>query len=126
MCAGRARWKIENTTFNTLKKQGYNLSHDYGLGKKNLSAVFTMHMMLAINIDQAQQLGCWLFQAALQKQKAKKYLWEDTRGFFHRYKVNSMETILRAIAFGDQRHDLKNDFITWKKQRALILPKSPP
>jgi len=68
--------------------------------------------MLAFLIDQAQQLGCWLFQAALQKQKAKKYLWEDIRGFFHHYKVDSMETILRAIAFGYQRHDLKNDCIT--------------
>lgn len=109
MCAGRARWKIENETFNTLKNQGYNLGHNYGLGKKNLSAVFTVLMMLAFLIDQAQQLGCWLFQAALEKQKAKKYLWEDIRGFFHHYKVDSMETILRAIAFGYQRHELKND-----------------
>jgi len=112
MCAGRARWKIENETFNTLKNQGYNLGHNYGLGKKNLSAVFTVLTMLAFLIDQAQQLGCWLFQAALHKQKAKKYLWEDIRGFFHHYKVDSMETILRAIAFGYQRHDLKNDCIT--------------
>lgn len=112
MCAGRARWKIENETFNTLKNQGYNLGHNYGLGKKNLSAVFTVLTMLAFLIDQAQQLGCWLFQAALQKQKAKKYLWEDIRSFFHHYKVDSMETILRAIAFGYQRHELKNDCIT--------------
>ncbi len=112
MCAGRARWKIENETFNTLKNQGYNLGHNYGLGKKNLSAVFTVLMMLAFLIDQAQQLGCWLFQAALQKEKAKKYLWEDIRGFFNHYQVDSMETILRAIAFGYQRHKLKDVCIT--------------
>ena len=29
---GRARWKIENETFNTLKNQGYNLEHNYGHG----------------------------------------------------------------------------------------------
>ena len=34
---GRARWKIENETFNTLKNQGYNFEHNYGHGKKNLS-----------------------------------------------------------------------------------------
>lgn len=112
MCAGRARWKIENETFNTLKNQGYNLGHNYGLGKKNLSAVFTVLMMLAFLIDQAQQLGCWLFQAALQKKKAKKYLWEDIRGFINHYQVDSMETILRAIAFGYQRHKLKDVCIT--------------
>jgi hypothetical protein len=32
MCGGRARWKIENETFNTLKNQGYNFEHNYGLG----------------------------------------------------------------------------------------------
>lgn len=37
---GRARLRIENKTFNTLKNQGYNLGHNYGLGKKHLSAVF--------------------------------------------------------------------------------------
>lgn len=27
---GRARWKIENETFNTLKNLGYNFEHNYG------------------------------------------------------------------------------------------------
>jgi hypothetical protein len=30
MRGGRARWKIENETFNTLKNQGYNFEHNYG------------------------------------------------------------------------------------------------
>jgi len=34
MRGGCARWKIENETFNTLKNQGYNFGHNYGLGKK--------------------------------------------------------------------------------------------
>jgi len=108
MRAGRARWKIENETFNTLKNQGYNLGHNYGLGKKNLSAVFTVLMMLAFLIDQVQQLSCWLFQAALQKKRGKRYLWESIRGFFENYRVDSMETILRAIAHGFERRELKD------------------
>jgi hypothetical protein len=106
MQAGRARWKIENETFNTLKNQGYNLGHNYGLGKKNLSAVFTILMMLAFLIDQAQQLSCWLFQEALQKAESKRYLWESIRSFFYNYRVDSMETILRAIAHGFERREL--------------------
>lgn len=47
MRAGRARWKVENETFNTLKNQGYNLEHNYGLGENYLSIVFTKVMMLA-------------------------------------------------------------------------------
>ena len=27
---GRARWKIENESFNTLKNQGYHLEHNFG------------------------------------------------------------------------------------------------
>lgn len=109
MRAGRARWKIENETFNTLKNQGYNLGHNYGLGHKNLSAVFTILMMLAFLIDQAQQLSCWLFQEALQKSGSKRYLWESIRSFFRNYRVDSMETILRAIAHGFERRNLKED-----------------
>jgi len=36
MRAGRARWRIENETFNTLKNQGYHFEHNYGHGKENL------------------------------------------------------------------------------------------
>lgn len=107
MRAGRARWKIENETFNTLKNQGYNLEHNYGLGKKNLSAVFTILMMLAFLIDQAQQMSCWLFKAALARKAGKRYLWEDIRAFYRIFQVDSMEAILRAIAFGFEKRPLK-------------------
>ena len=107
MRAGRARWKIENETFNTLKNQGYNLGHNYGLGEKNLSAVFTILMMLAFLIDQIQQMSCWLFQEAWKKAESKRYLWESIRSFFHGYRVDSMETIYRAIAHGFERRELK-------------------
>src|SRR5438132_3551967 len=36
MRGGRARWKIENETFNTLKNQGYHFEHNYGHGEQNL------------------------------------------------------------------------------------------
>ena len=44
---GRARWRIENETFNTLKNQGYCFERNFGHGKKNLSTVFAYLMMLA-------------------------------------------------------------------------------
>ena len=71
MRGGRARWKIENETFNTLKNQGYHFEHNYGLGKKYLAVVFTMLMMLAFLIDQIQQLCCALFQSVGKKLKSK-------------------------------------------------------
>jgi len=44
MRGGRARWKIENETFNTLKNQGYNFEHNYGHGQQHLSVVFATVM----------------------------------------------------------------------------------
>jgi hypothetical protein len=34
---GRARWKIENETFNVLKNNEYNLEHNFGHGKDTLA-----------------------------------------------------------------------------------------
>lgn len=97
MRAGRARWRIENETFNTLKNQGYNLGHNYGLGKEHLSAVFIHLMMLAFLVDQIQQLCCPLFNAAWQKCQSKIHLWECIRGTFKICIAPSMEVILRVI-----------------------------
>ena len=70
MRAGRARWKIENETFNTLKNQGYCFEHNFGHGKKNLSTVFAL--MLAFLIDQIQQRCCKLFQQAANESQASQ------------------------------------------------------
>lgn len=103
MRAGRARWKIENETFNTLKNQGYNLEHNYGLGKKHLSAVFVTLMMLAFLVDQIQQLCCALFQSVLKKVGSKKALWERMRSLFHCFKLESMEMLYSALLHGFMR-----------------------
>jgi hypothetical protein len=100
MRAGRARWKIENETFNTLKNQGYNLEHNYGLGEEYLSMDFVKIMLLAFLVDQAQQLCCALFQGALKKAGSKKALWEQMRSLFHCFKLDSMEMLHRAILYG--------------------------
>lgn len=100
MRAGRARWRIENEVFNTLKNQGYNLEHNYGLGEKHLSAVFHHLMMLAFLVDQIQQLCCPLFQAALKRCNTKKRLWEIIRSYFDLFDMPSMEVLLQSIVDG--------------------------
>jgi hypothetical protein len=106
MRGGRARWKIENETFNTLKNQGYNLGHNYGLGKKNLSMVFVMVMMLAFLVDQALQICCALFAAVWKKAGSKKSLWEDIRSLFKYFRIDSMETLYRALYHGGFEQEL--------------------
>ena len=100
MRGGRARWKIENETFNTLKNQGYNLEHNYGLGEKYLAVVFAMLMMLAFLVDQTQQLCCILFQSVWEKLGSKKALWESIRSYCKCFLVKSMEYLYRALLYG--------------------------
>lgn len=103
MQAGRARWKVENETFNTLKNQGYNFEHNYGLGKKHLSMTFVSLMMLAFLVDQIQQIACPIFRTALLKAGSKKELWEKIRSAFHFFLLHSMEVIYRLIIAGPQQ-----------------------
>lgn len=100
MRGGRARWKIENETFNTLKNQGYNFEHNYGLGEKYLALVFAMIMMLAFLVDQTQQLCCFLFQSVWKKLGSKKALWESIRAYFKCFLVQSMEELYRSLLYG--------------------------
>jgi hypothetical protein len=97
MRGARARWKIENETFNTLKNQGYHFGHNFGLGKKHLSEVFVLLMMLAFLIDQILQLCCPLFQAACKKSVTKRSFWEKVRGRFHAFHIETMEDLYRSL-----------------------------
>lgn len=100
MRGGRARWKIENETFNTLKNQGYNLEHNYGHGQQHLATVLALLMMLAFLVDQAQQLCCPLFQAAWKKRGSKRSLWETLGSYFQVFLFASMAELLTAIGQG--------------------------
>jgi hypothetical protein len=100
MRGGRARWKIENETFNTLKNQGYYFEHNYGHGTQNLSVVFAIVMMLAFLVDQTQQLCCGLFQAVWAKLGSKRLLWERMRALFYDYALESMRQLLETLFYG--------------------------
>lgn len=102
MRGGRARWKIENETFNTLKTQGYQFEHNFGHGKKNLHTVFAMIMMLAFLVDQIQEASCGLFQAAVKKSKRKIRHWERMRSFFFHFYIDSWDDFYQTMAFGQK------------------------
>jgi hypothetical protein len=98
MRGGRARWKIENETFNTLKNQGYHFEHNFGHGYKNLSTVLMHLMMLAFLIDQILQISCRQFQAALKEVGSKVLLWFHIRARFILYPLPSWEALYQSIA----------------------------
>lgn len=108
---GRARWKIENETFNTLKNQNYHFEHNFGHGYKNLSTVFAYLMFTAFLIDQIQQFCCQYFKAALRRWGTRAQVWQKIRGFFQHYYIDSWEDLYMAISkdFGGARlKDLLN------------------
>src|SRR5713226_2451341 len=100
MRGGRARWRIENETFNTLKNQGYHFEHNFGHGYQHLSVVFAVLMMLAFLVDQVQQMCCPLFQAVWAKLGSKRRLWERMRALFYDYALDSMRQLLEALLYG--------------------------
>jgi hypothetical protein len=99
VCGGRARWKIENETFNTLKNQGYHFEHNFGHGEQNLSVVLAMLMMLAFLVDQTQELCCPLFQAVHAKLGSRRLLWDHLRSHFRHCRLESMEHLQEAILY---------------------------
>lgn len=97
MRGGRSRWKIENETFNTLKNLGYNLEHNYGHGKKYLSTVFCLLMLLSFLIDQVQGIACRLFQAIRKQAGSLRVLWGKIRFLFEYAEFASWENLYRFM-----------------------------
>ena len=87
MRATRSRWKIENETFNTLKKHGYHFEHNFGHGSQHLSTVMVHLMMQDFLIDQIQQRCCKLFNRALDKAKSKMRFWQKVCDLFQSFLV---------------------------------------
>jgi len=94
---GRARWKIENETFNTLKNLGYNFEHNYGHGKKYLSTVFCMLMMLVFLIDQIQEICCLLFQRCRKFSRTYYNLWIALKFLFQYVRISNWETLYLMV-----------------------------
>jgi hypothetical protein len=100
MRGGRARWKVENETFNTLKNQGYRLEHNYGHGKQHLATVFAYLMMLAFLIDQVQELSCGLFKKARQRFRSRTSLWNRMRVLVVGFLLDDWVELWKAIILG--------------------------
>jgi hypothetical protein len=95
---GRARWKIENETYNTLKNLGYNFEHNYGHGKKYLSTIFCLLMMLAFLVDQVQEICCTLFQQCRKFAGTYRELWQAMVTLFRYVELESWENFYLILS----------------------------
>ena len=94
---GRARWKVENETFNTLKNQGYHLEHNYGHGNKNLSMVFFMLNLMAFYTHQILELTDPLYQKCRQDFSSRKEFWNQIRCTFRFMVFENWESMIKKI-----------------------------
>ena len=75
-CA-RARWKIENESFNVLKTKGYNLEHNFGHGKNSLAALLATMNLLAFAIHTLRDLIASAWRKARQRIATRKRFFQD-------------------------------------------------
>lgn len=89
---GRARWKIENETFNVLKTDGYHLEHNFGHGKSTLASVFLTLNLLAFAFHTVAELHLLAWRRAMAACGARYQFFEHLR------------TITAYIVFDDWSH----------------------
>jgi hypothetical protein len=93
---GRARWKVENETFNVLKNNGYNLEHNFGHGKQTLASIFLTLNLLAFAFHTAAHLAVLAGRQAVAACGA-------TYRFF-----DNLRTITAYVIFQDWPHLLQS------------------
>ncbi len=92
---GRARWKIENENFNTLKNLGYHAEHNFGHGQEHASFNFFLFILIAFFMHQILELSDPLFQQCRAKFSARKEF------------LNQLRCTIRILIFSDWEHLLK-------------------
>jgi hypothetical protein len=95
---GRARWKIENETFNVLKSNGYNLEHSFGHGKETLASVLVSLNLLAFAFHTAAYLGVLAWREAVATGGATYRFFEHLRTITIYVVFESWSHLLESIA----------------------------
>ena len=96
---GRARWKIENETFNVLKTKGYNLEHNFGHGKANLAAVLATLNLLAFACHTVCDLAETLWRRAMTTLGRRTRFFENLRALTVYLVFPTWDDLLETLAF---------------------------
>jgi hypothetical protein len=95
-CA-RTRWKIENEMFNTLKNNGYNLTHNFGHGKQTLASVLVVLNLIAFSFHTACEITEELWQQARLRWKARRRFFGRLWNVASFLVFSTWEALMRAI-----------------------------
>jgi hypothetical protein len=96
---GRARWKIENESFNVLKTKGYHLEHNFGHGKQHLAAVLATLNLLAFAFHTVCELAEGPWRQALATSGARMRFFQRLSALTAYLVFPSWTHLLETLAF---------------------------
>ena len=94
---GRAKWSIENENFNSLKKGGYNLEHNFGHGKNNLAVNFYIINLIAFYIHQIFRICDKIYVNVRKKFTSYLECWNRIRSYFNGFIFKDWYLLLDLI-----------------------------
>ena len=103
--AGRSRWKIENQAFNTLKNQGYEITHNFGHGQNHLANTLFALNILAFLFHNFLKITSLAFNNLLKKLGKKSDLWRHITVLTHYVVFDSWEHLFCNIAHAWELND---------------------
>lgn len=98
--AGRARWKIENENNNVLKNKGYNLEHNFGHGKKNLSLLLLTLNLLAFLFHTVLNIFDNKYTMIRKELPSRKTFFDDIRALTRYICFESWDSLMNFMIRG--------------------------
>jgi hypothetical protein len=92
--SGRARWKNENESHNTLKNHGYNLEHNFGHGDHHLSMILLCLNLLAFLTHTFMEISDTIYRTIRRELGSRKTFWDDVRALTRYHIFDSWSQLL--------------------------------
>ena len=96
---GRARWKIENETFNVLKNNGYHIEHSFGHGKQHLAALLVTLNLLAFAFHTVCDHGEALWRLARSKVSSRAQFFSSMVAITSYLIFSGWDALMQTMAF---------------------------
>jgi len=97
-CA-RARWKIENESFNVLKNRGYHLERNFGHGNEHLAALLACFNHLAFAIHTVCDLAAGAWQQAREALGPRARFFQNLQGLTTYLVFASWTELMETLTF---------------------------
>ena len=96
---GRARWKIENESFNVLKNRGYHLERNFGHGNEYLAALLACFNLLAFAIHTVCDLAAGAWRHPRETLGPRTRFFQNLQGLTTYLVFSSWTELLQTLAF---------------------------